>query len=812
MASRDNHYVPRWYQEGFFEPGKNSLAHLDLQPVRYNLPDGSTKTGKSLSYRPTSRCFVEADLYSTFFGTSVNDEIERMLFGAVDRGGAAAIRAFIGDDKNEWVQHFQTLFGYIDTQKLRTPKGLAWLRAQYPALTQNELMQEMQGIRMMNCGIWSQGVREIVSAEASDVKFIITDHPVTVYNAALPPDHARNSYPNDPSIALKGSQTIFPLSRDLCLVLTNLEFAKEPGVRHLEKRTFARNFRQAMVKADDFIKTRSLERGDVLKINAILKARARRYLAGGQEGWLHPEAHVPADWGALGEPLLPPANELWSFGGEMFATMADGRVFYQDAFGRTEKPSEALIKAPTARKANDSCGCGSGHTYRACCAPRPEHLRPSWAVASIRERNLALFNAIIDILGLDERKSWDQVRRDITDERIARLYGVFAALWPRETDLLQLLPKPDGRPRAIYTGLIHPEAIKRVAVGLPLYFGEVIIQHPFVHAGVLAKDVNPVERPQLYRQELLKAVLTFWTLFPLIDAGLINLVPDPCFFDTHLRAQMMQMARERASRRPGSAPRDAHALRLAEDDARRAMMLMPAEAFVRRLDKGIPGLEGVGRDEFREALDLLKLKDPLMSLQPGSPLGGTGEGLLTAMSLAPNFEMAMYLAQATGAHIVTDSPDRWREILEAMLLTGNIAEGGLDRLAHSIEGSDFDFLAEPMEVLALSGSGGTAMYHDVFCSAFRYLQARSLKGAKPNVEASIASRFERANVSSQKTIIKSGFATTAARIEAALPAVGIQDRTINRLLLMSSSENHLSCVPMAFFVRPSGAPGLSSVR
>ena len=421
MASRENHYVPRWYQEGFFEPGKNTLAYLDLEPVHYPQPDGTLKPGTSRWHRPTSLCFVETDLYSTFFGTSVNDEIERMLFGAVDRSGAPAVRAFMGEEKNAWIRHFQTLFSYIDTQKLRTPKGLAWLRAQYPSLTQNELMQEMQGIRMMNCTIWSQGVREIVSAEASDVKFLVTDHPVTVYNSALPPNDPRNAYPHDPSVALKGTQTLFPLSRDFCLILTNLEFAQEPGVAPLEKRTFARNFRQAMVKADAFIKSRSLERQDVLKINAILKARAGRYLAAGREDWLYPEDHVPAEWSALGEPLLPLRDELWGFGGEMFAKMEDGRVFNQDAFGRAEKPHNALTKVAADPQPNDACGCGSEYVYRLCCATRPIHLRPSWTALSIRERNMALFNAIMDITGFDNGKTWIEVRGEMTDEKIAEL-------------------------------------------------------------------------------------------------------------------------------------------------------------------------------------------------------------------------------------------------------------------------------------------------------------------------------------------------------------------------------------------------------
>jgi hypothetical protein len=35
-----------------------------------------------------------------------------------------------------------------------------------------------------------------------------------------------------------------------------------------------------------------------------------------------------------------------------------------------------------------------------------------------------------------------------------------------------------------------------------------------------------------------------------------------------------------------------------------------------------------------------------------------------------------------------------------------------------------------------------------------------------------------------------------------LPPGGIQDNTVNRLLLMSSSEWHICGVPMAFFIEP----------
>ena len=112
-------------------------------------------------------------------------------------------------------------------------------------------MREMQAVRNMHCTIWTEGVREIVSAENSQIKFIVSDHPVTIYNHAYAPESDPCGYPNDPSIALKGSQTIFPLDIDHCLILTNYEYAKNPQNQDpTEKRANPRNFRNSMVRTD----------------------------------------------------------------------------------------------------------------------------------------------------------------------------------------------------------------------------------------------------------------------------------------------------------------------------------------------------------------------------------------------------------------------------------------------------------------------------------------------------------------------------------------------------------------------------------
>jgi hypothetical protein len=112
--TRDNHYVPIWYQKGFLPPRGNKLHYLNLAPDEIFLPNGQTKLHNALSEKHPRQCFYQTDLYSTFFGTQVNDEIERKLFGDIDRRGKPAAEAFAGDDASAWHRHFSGLFLYLD--------------------------------------------------------------------------------------------------------------------------------------------------------------------------------------------------------------------------------------------------------------------------------------------------------------------------------------------------------------------------------------------------------------------------------------------------------------------------------------------------------------------------------------------------------------------------------------------------------------------------------------------------------------------------------------------------------------------------
>jgi len=236
---------------------------------------------------------------------------------------------------------------------------------------------------------------------------------------------------------------------------------------------------------------------------------------------------------------------------------------------------------------------------------------------------------------------------------------------------------------------------------------------PFAILGATTRDdrhrivgTSPVENPKAYRQEFLKAVVFFLTVMPLVDAGSINFVPDPCNFDLHLRDQMLQLAQSRAAGVSVELRKDSRMEELMKDDAKRGMMALSRDTMRRQVQRTSPELDEAGVERILDGFEKLKERDPLAVLQEGSLEGGKKGGQLNLMKLSPNFEITMYLAQATGSFIVTDNPFRWGEIRRAI----RRQTGCLSVLAQSLGASTFAFPEEASDILGLASSNSFAGY------------------------------------------------------------------------------------------------------
>src|SRR5580692_2897463 len=151
---------------------------------------------------------------------------------------------------------------------------------------------------------------------------------------------------------------------------------------------------------------------------------------------------------------------------------------------------------------------------------------------------------------------------------------------------------------------------------------------------------------------------------------------------------------------------------------------------------------------------MLRERDPLAVLQEGSLEGGKGGGQLTPFKMAPNFEITMYVAQATGSCIVTDSVFRWRELMAAAR-RGIQGASPLAQLRAAMERAEFDFPHDVREIRILAENGVFRGYPSIMRKVFKYLLALSERGPKPNVEASLNAEFKHVQASTVRAAKKS---------------------------------------------------------
>ena len=248
----------------------------------------------------------------------------------------------------------------------------------------------------------------------------------------------------------------------------------------------------------------------------------------------------------------------------------------------------------------------------------------------------------------------------------------------------------------------------------------------------------------------------FLNVMPLVDLGLINLIPDPCDFDFHLREQMMSMAQARSASTRFDPKSDPRLHKQMEEDSRRSMMLMPPDAMRRQLRKLMSHLDEAQVEAAMRYTERTKEEDPLAVLQEGSLEGGKDGGQMNMFKLAPNFEMTMYLAQATGACIVTDSPFRWNEVERAIRRRFKAATPGLATLVSDIERSKFAFPQNVTDVVDAALNKTGAGYPDLFRDLFKYLSKLEERGTKPNREAQMVGRFAKAHSAAQGALQKVG--------------------------------------------------------
>ena len=271
-------------------------------------------------------------------------DIEKFFFGKIDDKASSAMDFFTGfQHPNADGNALRTMMEYLSVQKLRTPKGLKYLGSFIQSPDNNRILIAMQTLKDLHCALWVECVWSIWDASASNIKFILSDHPVTAYNQLCFPDSDYCKDFRDPDIALNGTHTLFPLDREKLLVLTNLSWVRNPYQGALSKRPNPNPFRDAMFNFNQIQTHRSVLDEDVASVNYIVKRRAYRYIASTDPDWLYPEAKVgQTRWDKIGASyFLMPDPRSVEFSTGTFVHYTSGRTEAFDEYGRPPIPLDS---------------------------------------------------------------------------------------------------------------------------------------------------------------------------------------------------------------------------------------------------------------------------------------------------------------------------------------------------------------------------------------------------------------------------------------------------------------------------------------
>ncbi len=313
---------------------------------------------------------------------------------------------------------------------------------------------------------------------------------------------------------------------------------------------------------------------------------------------------------------------------------------------------------------------------------------------------------------------------------------------------------------------------------------------------------SPVKHPSKYKTETLKNVLLLMQLYPFIEAGYINLIPDPGDFNYALRKQMYDLASARMKGKEIDEKTKEQMKELIEQDAKRSLMNRPDEVLANMIRRSNPGLP---EDKVVETLRYMKKKraeDPLALLQDLAP--GEEGAQLIAGHMTPNFEMGLYLALLTGSFIYTDNALRWSEL---MVVAGS-SRPERELLAQAASDVPITFLVNPIHTFLARKSGCLGGMRKALRNVWSEAQKSSLdsghitgvtnelKGAAAKTEVEWASIQKRYKAEPE------GFPLTATgKLSCKIPFPGFGITDVYRLLISHSRrQKYLEYMPMAMFL------------
>lgn len=320
---------------------------------------------------------------------------------------------------------------------------------------------------------------------------------------------------------------------------------------------------------------------------------------------------------------------------------------------------------------NSLCPCGSGKKFKHCCANKVNwqeiYSKDDSKISenlSLRGKNIWFYNIIADALQLDKLKQIDNktIKRACTPAAVRKIHLALTEIWKDENDLERIFKAEYDTPSALYIGFYEPLPIMRGVTRHSLYSEKILLIDTFMDPRKIRDKFNPIYHPEEHIENTLKDIRLWVTMYPWVEAGIVNFVRNPCDFDAKLNLECMESSRKKFEENPELQQTIDEMTPEFEEEMKEWHLLAYPDSHIRKSLKEMD--KNLAPEEIENIMKYVhKKRDehpffiPIVDEEKN-----ISRSSLLAIKSGANYEMAKLIASATNSHLITDMKYRWREI------------------------------------------------------------------------------------------------------------------------------------------------------
>jgi len=169
-----------------------------------------------------------------------------------------------------------------------------------------------------------------------------------------------------------------------------------------------------------------------------------------------------------------------------------------------------------------------------------------------RELNLKFYDALNQIFQINKHKTWADLAKEITIEKISETYKIFGEIFPVSLDRYNMLPQNDPTEKltSIFHGILDGETIIGNIARYSLYCDEIIVFHPLQNPHITQSKYNPIVNASLWKRTFINNLYFYIVIQKWVKAELVHLIENPFSFDFETRKILCDEAEKRLKRNP----------------------------------------------------------------------------------------------------------------------------------------------------------------------------------------------------------------------------------------------------------------------